>query len=82
MAVEFSEHAAQKLKILRTHKVKVTRKSVEDTVSKPDRVVQGSGGRRIAERSLDQDHVVRVVFIRKGEELRVITMYPARRGRY
>ena len=33
-------------------------------------------------RSLDQDHILRVVFIRKGENVRVITMYPARRGRY
>ena len=82
MAIEFSEHAAQKLRILRGHRVKVTRKLVEDTVSKPDRVVQGAGGRQIAERGLDEDHVVRVVFIRKGETMRVITMYPARRGRY
>ena len=82
MAVELSEHAVQKLKILRRHRVRVSRKLVEDAVSKPDRVVPGAGGRQIAERSLDEDHVVRVVFIRKGGYVRVITTYPARRGRY
>ncbi len=82
MAIEFSEHAVQKLKILRSHGVEVTKKLIENTVSKPDRVVRGVGGRLIAERTLDHDHVVRVVFIRKEESVRVITMYPARRGRY
>lgn len=62
--------------------MKVTRKLVEDAVSKPDRVLQGAGGRQIAESTLDQDHIIRVVFIRKREDVRVITMYPARRGRY
>ena len=49
LVVEFSEHADQKLRILRRHGVKVTPKLVEDVVSKPDRVVQGAGGRQIAE---------------------------------
>ena len=82
MVIEFSNHATQKLKILRRHGVMVTRRLVEVTASRPDRVVQGAGGRQIAEGRLDQDHILRVVFIRKGENMRVITMYPARRGRY
>jgi hypothetical protein len=51
-------------------------------VRRPDRVVQGLGERHIAERSLDETHVLRVVFIREGANVLVITMYPARRGRY
>jgi hypothetical protein len=82
MAIRFTEHANEKLKILRRHGTRLTRKSVEDTVRRPDRVVQGLGERQIAERSLDETHVLRVVFIRQGANLLVITMYPARRGRY
>jgi len=55
---------------------------VEEAVLEPERVVTGLAGRRIAERSLDTTHVIRVVFINYGSQIRVITLYPARKGRY
>ena len=39
-------------------------------------------GRQIAEGDLDDEHVIRVVFVREGRQISVITLYPARRGRY
>jgi uncharacterized DUF497 family protein len=45
-------------------------------------VSTGLGGKQIAEGDLDDEHVIRVVFVRQGRQIRVITMYPARRGRY
>lgn len=39
-------------------------------------------GRQIAEVGLDEDHVLRLAFIRKDGQMLFITMYPARRGRY
>jgi hypothetical protein len=44
--------------------------------------VTALGGRQIAERSLDRGHVLRVVFINEGSQIRVIALYPARKGRY
>ena len=82
MEVVFSDHADKKIEILRSHGVKVTRKQVEAAVLDPERVVTGLGGRQIAERSLDREHTLRVVFINEGDELKVITLYPARKGRY
>lgn len=82
MRIELTGHAAHKLRVLRRHGVKVTKKIVEDTVMRPDRVVQGLAGRQISERALDEGHILRVVFMREGEKVVVVTMYPARRGRY
>ncbi len=82
MRIELTGHATHKLRVLRRHGVKVTKKIVEDAVMRPDKVVQGLTGRQISERALDEGHILRVVFMREGEKVVVVTMYPARRGRY
>jgi len=82
LEVRFTYHATEKLRILRVHGVRVTRKSVEEAVLHPERIVTALGGRQIAERSLDGEHVLRVVFVDEGRQIRVITLYPARKGRY
>jgi hypothetical protein len=82
LEVRFTDHATEKLRILRAHGVKVTREVVEEAVLEPERVLIGLGGREIAERSLDRGHVLRVVFIYEASQIRVITLYPARKGRY
>jgi len=82
LKTRFTNHANQKIAILRRHGVMVTKKLVEEVVNHPERVVTGLSGRQIAEGGLDADHVLRVVFIREGERILVVTMYPARRGRY
>lgn len=82
MNVRFSEHANWKVKALRAHGVRITKKMVEEAVLNPDRITAGLGGRQIAEGSLDDEHIIRVVILRQGRQIRVITMYPARRGRY
>lgn len=82
MRIEFTSHANEKIKILGRHGVKVTRRLVEEALLDPERVVLGLGGRQIAERCLDDEHTLRVVFIKEGNKIRVVTLYPARRGRY
>jgi hypothetical protein len=82
LKVRFTDHANEKIRILQSHKVIVTRKSVEEAVLDPERIVTALRGRQIAERSFDEEHVLRVVFIKEGELINVITLYPARKGRY
>ena len=82
LRIRLTDHADQKLRVLRRHGVRVTRRLVEEALLRPDRITQGLGGRQIAERGLDKDHVLRVVFMREEENVLVVTMYPARRGRY
>ena len=48
----------------------------------PDNVKTGYGGRSGAEAPLDEKRVLRVVFVEDADAVTVITVYPARRGRY
>jgi uncharacterized DUF497 family protein len=45
-------------------------------------MVEGLKGRMIVEGTLDEHRILRVVFVRVENKIRVITIYPARRGRY
>jgi hypothetical protein len=63
LEVQFTDHATEKLRILHAHGVNITRKSVEEAVLDPERIVTALGDRQIAERTLDRGHVLRVVFI-------------------
>ncbi|NIT35653.1 MAG: hypothetical protein GTN49_04000 [candidate division Zixibacteria bacterium] len=52
------------------------------TASAPGDVEAGYGGKRVTEAPLDEGRVLRVVFIEDADAVTVITVYPARRGRY
>jgi hypothetical protein len=81
-AVRFSDHAHLKLEILKTHGILLDRELIEDVVLRPQKLEQGYGGRKIAQKGLDPDHVLRVVYEEHPEELVIITFYPGRRERY
>lgn len=80
--VKFSDHALIKLRILVVHGVKLDEGLIISAVTQPDRVLGGYRGRKIAEKGLDQEHILRVVYEQHAEQLLVVTFYPARRGRY
>lgn len=80
--VRFSQHAIVKLEVLKAHGVKIDEELIRSTVTYPERVRQGYRGRQIAERAVAPDHIVRVVYEERPQEIFVITFYPARRGRY
>jgi hypothetical protein len=80
--VKFSDHAILKLKILQEHGVPIDLDLVKLTVCHPDNREPGYGGRKIAQRRLDAEHMLRVVYEEQGDDLVVITFYPARRERY
>jgi len=80
--VSWTGHARKKLMVLRGHGVDVTEQRVEEVLATPARIVSGHGGRRVAEGDLDSLHVMRVVYEEWPDERRIVTMYPARKGRY
>jgi hypothetical protein len=82
LEVRLTRHAVEKLRLLSKHGLKIRRELVEQSVLEPERVIEGLGGRSIAEKRLDEQHVLRVVFVKEENQIRVITLYPARRGRY
>lgn len=84
MKIRYTKHAGiDKFAILSRHKVKVTKRQVRDTILYPDHVESGNDkDQRIASKTIDVNHVLRVVYRRDGDILVVITFYPARVGRY
>jgi uncharacterized DUF497 family protein len=81
-SIKFSEHAYLKLDILKSHGILLTIEVVQDAIANPDKIEEGYKGRMIAQKGLDTSHVVRVVYEKHGEEIKVITFYPGRRERY
>jgi Txe/YoeB family toxin of Txe-Axe toxin-antitoxin module len=71
-----------KLGILERHGFKITEGDVKDALLKPDQLLKGYKGRKVAQRRLDPEHVLRVVYEELNDEIRIITVYPGRRERY
>jgi len=80
--ITFSQHAELKFVLLESHGFPLEKEIIITTLMKPDKIDSGYKGRKIAQRRLDSDHVLRVVFEELSDEIRVITFYPGKRGRY
>lgn len=80
--IVFSQHALYKIDILRRHRIFVDEKLIENAVVNPDKIESGYKGRSVAQKTLDENHVMRIVYVENEESLRIITMYPGRRKRY
>jgi len=78
----FSSHAENKFAVLRYHGFDVSKETILLALQRPDKLESGYKDRKIAQKNIDERHVIRVVFEETGEMLRVITFYPGRRVRY
>jgi uncharacterized DUF497 family protein len=80
--IVFSLHALNKIQILSSHNIFVNKDLITKIIIKPDRVESGYKNRLVALGVLDDKHLLRIVFEESEEEIKIITMYPARRSRY
>jgi len=80
--IVFSLHALNKIQILSSHNIFVNKDLITKIIKKPDRIENGYKNRLVAQGVLDDKHVLRIVFEESEEEIKIITMYPARRSRY
>ena len=78
----FCSHAEEKFKILKDHGFLVSRKKVLEALNKPDKVERGFGDRWIAQKVIDENYVLRVVYEKMGRDNLIITFYPGRRSYY
>jgi len=78
----FSGHALLKIELLKQHGLEIDKHFIEKTVINSDKTDQGYKGRRIAQKTLDDNHVLRVVYEEYPDYMLVITLYPGRRKRY
>jgi hypothetical protein len=77
-----TEHARYKIALLAALGVPVDEETVLKAAAVPGNVSAGYGGRQVAEAPLDERRVLRVVFVEEADAVTVISVYPARRGRY
>ncbi|MBI4050522.1 MAG: DUF4258 domain-containing protein [Candidatus Doudnabacteria bacterium] len=80
--IYFTKHATNKFEILRRHKVYVSEAQVIETISSPDLTDESRLPLLIAQKALDQTHVLRVVYKQENGMIRVITFYPGRKSQY
>ena len=80
--IAYTTHAKDKFALLARYGFEVTPDQVEDTLSNPERIIPQTGGRFIAQKSITQQHVLRVVYREENKKRMVITFYPGRKERY
>lgn len=80
--IEFSKHSLLKIEILKSHGIDLSTEMIEDTIRFPDKIDRGYKDRLVAQKGLDDVHVLRVVYEIRVEKIFIITVYPGRRSRY
>jgi hypothetical protein len=81
MAIRFTQHAREKFEVLARHKFVVTEAQVIETLKSPDKT-ESERVPPVAQRSISETHVLRVVYRIEGNDKVVITFYPGRKSRY
>ncbi len=82
MKIIFTNHAKVKFKILEKHGFKVNEKQITNIIENPELKKKGRKDRLIVQSTVDDAHVIRVICEIDGNDIKVITFYPARRERY
>ncbi len=76
MKIVFSNHSLKRLK-----QRNISRRKIGGILKNPDETRKGKYGRKIAHR-WENDKLIRVVYIKKGERRYVITAYKTEPDRY
>lgn len=84
MKIRFTKHAAiDKFAELSKHRFNLTQDDIKEVVKNPDHIDNYSDKPKIiVSKSFDEKHVLRVVYKLEGGIIKVITFYPAEKGRY
>ncbi|MCL4430212.1 MAG: DUF4258 domain-containing protein [Chloroflexi bacterium] len=78
--IDLSPHAKEKLK--RLINVGITEEKVFDAIQNPESLKSGYFGRKIAQSTLTNDLLLRVIYEETDNNILVVTLYPAKRQRY
>ena len=78
----FTKHAENKFEILKNHKFLITKRRVLETIEKPELIDRSRLPLLIAQRKIDGNRVLRVVYKKEFEVIKIITFYPGKRKQY
>lgn len=80
--IRFSEHSQLKMEVLAKHTVTINSEFIIETVRSPDKLEMGEEDKLIAQKRLNENLVLRVVYREFSAFILIITLYPGRRSRY
>ncbi|MGK7900668.1 MAG: DUF4258 domain-containing protein [Hormoscilla sp.] len=80
--IRFSNHALSKLDVVNEQGFDIGWELVIETIQSPDRQEQKEGEETVAQKRLNENIVLRVVYREFEAFILVITLYPGRRSRY
>lgn len=81
MNVVFTKHAIWKFSVLK--KFNLTQDQIVMTVKNPEFLdVKSRTPLKIAQSTIDDEHVLRVIYIQETERIVIITFYPGRKSQY
>lgn len=82
MEIRFTKHVLAKFSVLRRHGVRISRFEVIATVRAPKIIDYRRLPLFIAQKSLDAQRVLRVVYKIERKTVIIITFYPGRKSQY
>lgn len=83
MKIIYTKHAEEKFILFKVRGVKITKSQIDKTVELPENVdFTSDKPKTIVSRNLNKKHVLRVVYLRNNDIIKIITFYPAEKGRY
>lgn len=82
--IVFTKHAeTDKFEMLKKFNFMLTKEDVLEVLREPEHIDQESDKPNvIVSKKLDKNHILRVVYRKEGDIIKIITFYPAEKGRY
>ncbi len=84
MKITYTKHSEEdKFSLFKKRGINLTKRQIKSVIENPDNLDEVSDiPNIIASKKLNKKHVLRVVYKIEGDIIKVITFYPAEKGRY
>lgn len=84
MKIVYTKHAAiDKFMMLKKHNFNVGKRFIKEVIKNSEHEERQENSENIiVSGSIDEKHILRVVYRRENDIIRIITFYPAEKGRY
>ncbi len=79
--IRFTRHARQKFTDLAELGFEIAEEQIIAALQAPD-YVDHEADPPIAQKTISDRHVIRIVFVEENDAIRIVTFYPGRRSRY
>ena len=83
MKIIYTKHALNKFIFLQERGFVISKTSVDQTIKQAENIdIESDEPKVIVSKSIDSKHILRVVYLREDDIIKIITFYPAEKGRY